>query len=155
MVARRGPRRVAPQVGRPVLVEQAGEHRVGGAQVRERGVGGRAGRHVEAGERRDRLAVERAERPLERHAQAREARRVAQRVRRRLGPAQALDEVEERADVVGVERDDELLVVEAEGVRRVVVDLRVLAPDLDVVLHHAVALLGAPARTTARVFTNG
>ena len=40
--------------------------------------------------------------------------------------AQLLHEVEERADVVGVERDDELLVVEAEGVRRVVVDLRVL-----------------------------
>ena len=39
VVARRGPRRVAPQVGRPVLVEQAREHRVGGAQVRERGVG--------------------------------------------------------------------------------------------------------------------
>ena len=46
MVARRGPRRVAPQVGRPVLVEQAGEDRVGGAQVRERGVDGRARRHV-------------------------------------------------------------------------------------------------------------
>ena len=53
-----------------------------------------------------------------------------------------LDEIEERARVVGLERDDELLVVEAEGVRRVEVDVRVLAADLDVLLHDPPALLG-------------
>ena len=51
-----------------------------------------------------------------------EARRVALGVGRGLGRAQALHEVEERAGVVGLERDDELLVVEPERVGRVVVD---------------------------------
>ena len=50
--------------------------------------------------------------------------------------------------VVGVEGDDELLVVEAEAVRRVVVDARVLLADADVLLHHAPALVGGQARTT-------
>ena len=62
--------------------------------------------------------------PLQRHRHAREAGRVAHGVGGGLGRAQALDEVEERGDVVGVERDDELLVVEAERVGRVVVDRR-------------------------------
>ena len=48
-------------------------------------------------------------------------------VARRLGRAQPLHEIEELAGVVGLEGDDELLVVEAEGVRRVDVDVRVLA----------------------------
>src|SRR4051794_29402755 len=46
VVAGRGPGRIAPRLGRPLLVEQAREHRVRGAQVIERGAGGRAGRHV-------------------------------------------------------------------------------------------------------------
>src|SRR5262249_60465125 len=83
------------------------------------------------------LAIERVQGALERHSDAREAGRVPDGVPGRLGAAQALDEVEERADVVGVERDDELLVVQAEGVGRVVVDARVLAPDLDVLAHDA------------------
>ena len=77
-----------------------------------------------------RLAVERVQRALQRHRDAGEARRVAHRVARGLGRAQALHEIEERADVVGVERDHELLVVEPERVGRVVVDARVFAPDL-------------------------
>ena len=40
MIVGRGPRRVAAQIGRAVLVEQARQHRVGRAQVRDR-VGGR------------------------------------------------------------------------------------------------------------------
>ncbi len=48
---------------------------------------------------------------------------------RGLGRAQALHEVEERAGVVGLEGDDELLVVEPERVARVDVDARVLAAD--------------------------
>lgn len=36
MVSRPWPRRVAPEAGRPDLVEQPGEHGIDGAQVRER-----------------------------------------------------------------------------------------------------------------------
>ena len=45
-------------------------------------------------------------------------RRVAHRVEAGLGGPQALHEVEEVAAVVGLERDHELLVVEAEASRR-------------------------------------
>ena len=46
-----------------------------------------------------------------------------------------------RDGLVGLERDDELLVVEAERVRRVEVDVRVLLADLDVLLHDLPALV--------------
>ena len=100
---------------------------------------------------RDRLAVERVQRALQRHRDAREARRVPDRVARGLGRAQALHEVEERADVVRVERHHELLVVEAERVRRVVVDARVFPTDLDVPLHDPPALVGRQRVPLARL----
>src|SRR5919202_642412 len=100
---------------------------------------------------RDGLAVEGAERALQRDAQAGEAGSVAQRVGRRLRGAQALHEIEERAGVVRVEGDDELLVVQAERVGRVVVDLRVLAADGDVALHDPVALVGRDRVPGARL----
>ena len=80
-----------------------------------------------------------------------EARRVAQGEGRGLRRAQALDEVQEGAHVVGVEGDHELLVVEAEGVGGVVVDLRILAPDADVVLHDPPALVGGQRVPGARL----
>src|SRR3954451_8452857 len=79
--------------------------------------------------------VQRAEAALQGGLDARERRGVPLRVGRRLGPAQPLHEVEEVGRVVGFERDDELLVVEAERVARIEVDRRVLAPDADVLLH--------------------
>ena len=57
--------------------------------------------------------------------------------------------------VVGLERDDELLVVEAERVGRVEVDARVLAADADVLLHDPPALLRRRSPYQARVFTKG
>ena len=77
----------------------------------------------------------------DRHRDAGEDRRVAQRVRARFGGPQLLDQVEELARVVALERDHELLVVEAERVRGVDRDLRVAAADLDVLGHHPPALL--------------
>ena len=77
----------------------------------------------------------------DRHRDAGEDRRVAQRVGARLRRAQFLDEVEELARVVALERDHELLVVEAERVGGVDRDLRVAAADLDVLGHHPAALL--------------
>jgi hypothetical protein len=97
------------------------------------------------------LAVERVQGTLQGHCQAGEARRVAYREARGLGRAQALDEIEERADVIGVEGDHELLVVEAEGIGRVVVHARVFAADLDVSLHDAPALLGGQRIPLARL----
>ena len=70
---------------------------------------------------------------------------------RGLRRAQALDEIEERARVVGLERDDELLVVEAERVRRVEVDVGILAAERDVLLHDPVALLGGQRVPRARL----
>src|SRR4051812_9466619 len=96
---------------------------------------------AERGADGQRLAVQRVERALQRGVDAREGRRVALGPGRGLGRAQPLDEVQERAGVVGVEGHDELLVVEAERVGRVVVDRRVLAADLDVLLHDPPALL--------------
>jgi hypothetical protein len=56
-----------------------------------------------------------------------------------------------RAGVIGVEGDDELLVVEPEGIGRVVVDTGVFAPDLDVALHDPPALLGGQRIPLARL----
>ena len=86
-------------------------------------------------------AVERREGALDGGRHAGEGRGVALRVGGGLGGAQALHEVEEGGGLVGLERDHELLVVEAEGVARVEVDLGVLAADADVLLHDLVALL--------------
>ena len=81
------------------------------------------------------------DRALDRRAQARERRGVAQREGRGLRRAQALDEVEEGPDVVGVEGHHELLVVEPEGVARVEVDARVFLAHADVLLHDPPAFL--------------
>ena len=86
-------------------------------------------------------AVERVQRALDRHRHARERGRVALRVGGRLGGPQTLDEVEEHPRARALEGDDELLVVEPEGIRRVEVDARVRAADADVLLHDPPALL--------------
>src|ERR1039458_1844540 len=98
---------------------------------------------LDSGSRLERhwLALDRVQRARDRHREAGEARRVAHRVRRGLGAAQTLHEIEERADVVGVECHHELLIVEPERVRRVIVHTRIFAPDLDVPLHDSPALL--------------
>ena len=77
----------------------------------------------------------------DRHRHAGEDRRLALGVLARLGRAQLLDQVEELAGVVALEGDDELLVVEAEGVGGVDRDLRIAAADLDVAFHDPAALL--------------
>src|SRR2546430_15738755 len=62
--------------------------------------------------RGDRFAVERVQRALDGGGDAREDRRLRQRIGARLGPPQLLHQIQELARIVGVERDDELLVVE-------------------------------------------
>ena len=99
-------------------------------------------------------AVERVERGGHRHRDAGEDRGVAQGVGARLGRAQLLDEIEELARVVGLERDDELLVVEPERVRGVDRDLAGSGADLDVL-----AMIrwrsSAGSRYHSRFFQNG
>src|SRR4051794_14816348 len=96
-------------------------------------------------------AVEGRECPLDGGRNAGEGRGVALRVGGRLRGAQPLHQVEEGGGLVRLERDDELLVVEPEGVARVEVDLGVLAADPDVLLHHPVALLGRQPVPLARL----
>ena len=74
-----------------------------------------------------------------------EDRCVAQSVGARLARPQLMDQIEEVARLVALERDHELLVVEPERVRRVDADLRVAAADRDVLAHDAHALLGRKA----------
>jgi hypothetical protein len=81
------------------------------------------------------------ERLAGRHRHAGEDRRLALGVLARLGRAQLVDEVEEYPRVVALEADDELLVVDPEGVGRVDRDLRVAAADLDMAFHDPAALL--------------
>ena len=62
-----------------------------------------------------------------------------------LGFAQLLDEVEEVGGLVGLESDDELVVVEAEAVGGVEPDAGVLAADADVLVHEGLAfVVGEP-----------
>src|SRR5947208_1118159 len=82
----------------------------------------------------ERGAVKGTQGALHRGRDTREGRRVAQGVGTRLGGAQTLHEVEEVARIVRLEGDDELLVVEPEGVTRVQVHGRVFAADADMVL---------------------
>ena len=77
-----------------------------------------------------------------------EDRRVAQSVGARLARPQLVDEVKEVARVVALERDHELLVVEPERVRRVDADLRVAAPDRDVLAHDRACAPREAAGTT-------
>ena len=63
--------------------------------------------------------AEAGQRFRQRHGDAGEGRRVAQRVLARFGVAQLHHQVEKVLRAVGLERNDELLVVDAVGVRRV------------------------------------
>src|SRR5215213_11387533 len=56
------------------------------------------------------LPVERIERALDRGRDAGEDRRLARCERARLGPTQLLDQIEELAGIVRVERDHEFLI---------------------------------------------
>src|SRR4051794_3754563 len=87
------------------------------------------------GAARCRHAVEGIQGPRYGHRDAGEDRSVAQRVGARLGPAELLHQIEELTWVVALEADDELLVVQAEGVGGVDRDLRIAAADGDVVRH--------------------
>src|SRR5436853_265065 len=62
----------------------------------------------------DRLAVERIESALHGGGDAREDGRLGEGVGARLGAPQLLHKVQELARVVGVERHDELLIVDSE-----------------------------------------
>ncbi len=73
-------------------------------------------------------------------AHAREDRVVLERVHRDLGFAQLLYEVEEVFGEVGLEGDDKLLVIEAEGVRGVQLHTRILQADADVLVHQPLPL---------------
>ena len=77
----------------------------------------------------------RAQRLLDRARDAREDRRVPLGVAAGLRLAKRHHEVEEVADVVGLERDHELLVVDPERVGRVDLDRRELVPGGDVLVH--------------------
>src|SRR5438874_2012581 len=87
------------------------------------------------------LAVEGVEGALHRGRDAGEDRRLAQRVRARLGASQLLHQIEELAGIVGVERNHEFLIVYPERVRGVDLDRPVPAPDLDVCAHDPAPLL--------------
>jgi len=84
-------------------------------------------------------AAQRVEHVPQRHLHAGECRRIAQRVGRRLALPQLHDQIEKLARVVAFEGDDELLVVEAIGVRRVQPNRRMRAADADVFVHHPLA----------------
>ena len=128
------------------------EDRVAGAQVRDRVAGPTAHAWTGSRERHRCAAIEGAERALAPSSRdAGEGGGVAQRVRARLGGAQLLHEVEEVARVVGLEGDDELLVVEPERVAGVEVDRGVLAADPDVLLHDPPALVGGERVPLARL----
>src|SRR5207247_8178226 len=60
--------------------------------------------------------------------------------RRRLAFAQLHHQIEKLAGIVALERDDELLVVEAVRVRRVQPNRRVFAANRNVLVHHPLAL---------------
>ncbi len=89
-----------------------------------------------------------------RHADAGEDGRVFERVGADLGFAELLHQVEEVLGEVGFEGDDELLVVDAEGVGGVELDARIEVADADVLVHEALAFF-CGSRYQARVFQNG
>src|SRR5882762_9728304 len=89
-----------------------------------------------------RRAVERCKRLADRDVLADEDRRVAQGVRGCLAVAQPEHQVHEVRRLLALERRHELLVVDPERVRGVVLDPReLLAPDGDVLVHGALAIL--------------
>jgi len=68
-----------------------------------------------------------------------EHRRVAHRVFRRLRLAQLLDQVEKFGGGLGLKGHHEVLIVEAERVRRVDLHARILMSDGDVIVHDPLA----------------
>src|SRR3954468_20918424 len=87
------------------------------------------------------LPVERVECPLDRGRDAGEYRRLALRVGARLRSPQLLDEVQELAGIVRVERNHEFLIVYSERIGGVDLDVRMTAPCLDVAAHDSHPLL--------------
>src|SRR5437763_12708298 len=81
------------------------------------------------------LAIQGVECALHGQRDAREDRRLRLRVGARLGSPELLHEVQELAGIVGVERHDEFLIVEAERGRGVYLDRGVTAAGLDVAPH--------------------
>src|SRR5579884_1499369 len=77
---------------------------------------------------------------IQRPGDASEHGGVAQSVLAGFGLAQVLDEVEEVADAVGLEGDNEFLVVEAKRVGGVNGDAGIGQSPADVFVHHALAL---------------
>src|SRR5690242_16809092 len=76
-----------------------------------------------------------------RHPHAGEDRGLALGIAACLGFSELHDEVEEGGRLVTLERDHELLVVEAEGVGSVDLDLRIAMADGEVLDHHGLATL--------------
>src|SRR6202022_4995447 len=76
-----------------------------------------------------------------RHQNAGEDRRLAFGVAARLRLPQLHYQVEEGGGLVAFEGDDEFLVVEAERIRGIDLDLRVAMPDREVLDHHRLAPL--------------
>src|SRR6201992_1996323 len=95
-----------------------------------------------SGRQREDLAAERAQGPFQRPGHAREGRRVALGVAAGLGGAQLLHQVQETAGMVGLEGDDELLVVEAERIAGVEIHARELLAVLYVLMPDTPPLLG-------------
>src|SRR4029077_20135285 len=96
----------------------------------------------ELGLRADRRPVEGVERSADGHVAADEDRGVALGVAGRLALAQRQHKVHEVGRLVALERGHELLVVDPERVRRVVVDPgELLAADPDVLVHRSLAIL--------------
>src|SRR3954451_525800 len=124
----------------PTMATRRGFSWVPGALIERGRVGNEVGELGQAGMADGGGAVERVERVGDGHRHAGEDRRVAQRVGARLGWAEFLNQVQELADVVGLEGDDELLIVEAERVGGVDGDLRIPAADGDVLVHDPLAL---------------
>src|SRR5215212_2122867 len=87
------------------------------------------------------LAVEGVECALYGGRDAGEDRRLGSGVRARLGAAELVHQIEELTRVVGVERDQELLVVQTIAVGGVDLDRRVAAAGLDVAAHDPHPLL--------------
>ena len=74
------------------------------------------------------------------HGDAGEDRRIAQGVHAGLRLSQLHHQVQEVARLVRLERDDELLVIQAVGVGGVQLHRGILSPHRDVLIHHALAV---------------
>ena len=89
------------------------------------------------------------------HLVADEDRRVALRVAARLRLAQRQHEMHEVGRLVALEGGHELLVVDAERVRRVIVDRGERRADGDVLVHRPLATSSTGSSYHGRTFTKG